>query len=163
MPQLSYPRGWGACLPCAHSTHGWPSFFLRPQAWVPGALPCSWGQSLGSRWSSRGAPWPWVSLPAQPLEESWLWPFCWFLRCLTVTGMACLSRRPLCSGRGVVLVCLLLPQGDLVDLAGQPGGRLCFFCPCLRGIHVCIVPGRPHTADCLRPFHSARLCPDRSA
>lgn len=49
--------------------------------------------------------------------------------------------RPLCSGRGVLLVCLLLPQGDLVDLAGQPGGRLCF-CPCVRGIHVCIVPGQ---------------------
>lgn len=33
-----------------------------------------------------------MSLPAQRLEERRLWPFCWFLCCLTITGMACLSR-----------------------------------------------------------------------
>lgn len=78
--QLSHPRGWGACLPCARCTCGWPSFFLRLQAWVPRALPCSWGQCLGSRCFSAATnscaggaleahPWPWVSLPAQPLED----------------------------------------------------------------------------------------------
>ena len=91
-------------MPCARCTCGWPSFFLRLQAWVPRALPCSWDQCLGSRCFSAATnscaggaleahPWPWVSLPAQPLEDRvGCGPSARFLWCCTIMGMASVPK-----------------------------------------------------------------------
>lgn len=162
----------GSCLPCAWSTCGWPSFFLRLQAWVPRALPCNWGQCLGSRCFSAATnsfagraleahPWPWVSLPAQPLEDRVsCGPSARFLWCLTVTSTASVPKTSVQQERSGAGLCASRVtsrawQGSLVGgcasvlVSGEFASALSLGSSPWEATHL----------DCLRPFGARVLTP----